>query len=665
MITVYRPEIDGLRTISVMLVILHHLGWTLFSGGYIGVDVFFVISGYLITNVVMSEVKEGRFSFSNFYKRRVIRLAPAYFLVLLVVSIIGAALMLPAELVNYFESVKYSTVFLANFYMWKEVGGYFAANADVIPLLHLWSLAVEEQFYVLWPFTFIFLYKVIPQRFFLGFMLVIAILGVCISEWGVYSYRAAAYYLMPTRAYELLMGALLVFLPQRNWRGTTRNVMGLVGLALIFLAAITYTTGKMFPGVNGVLPCLGAALVLVFCSGANDLCGRLLASAPMTMVGRISYPAYLWHWPIIAFLNVYLVKIDLIVGLGVIIFTLLISAMTYYYVESPAKRFNKKAAGSVVVLGFLLPATVFVGAAFVAGQQAGWPDRFQDSINKKSEALLSYSHKVRGRCNEGNVVNPLPADRCVLGIKNRPVDFLMIGDSHANHFTGMVDVIAKDAGLRGYDITQSNTVFLPYTKSFYFQDGERVEYKNFEARNNTLIKKIEEDGYRAVVLAGSFATHYNSGDFEAASEDAKGTKVFEQQFEEAVRLIQTAGAVVVVVKGNPLLGDIPADCPLVNARFGFSNRCDVALQTHQAYFRKWDALLKVLSLKYPKMVVIDPAEIMCNQKDCLSEIDGLPLYRDGNHLNHLGSELIGRRYIEKFGNPLLSIRDVSEGEQND
>lgn len=166
----YRPEIDGLRTISVMLVILHHLGWSFIPGGYIGVDIFFVISGYLITKIVTQEIRENRFSIGQFYKRRIIRLAPALITVLIATSIVSLIIMLPAELINYFNSVIYASLFSANFYMWKEVGGYFGAQAEFIPLLHLWSLAVEEQFYIFWPIVLLLVLRFIRIRFIWLFM---------------------------------------------------------------------------------------------------------------------------------------------------------------------------------------------------------------------------------------------------------------------------------------------------------------------------------------------------------------------------------------------------------------------------------------------------------------------------------------------------------------
>ena len=210
----YRPEIDGLRAVAVLLVILHHLGLSALSGGYIGVDVFFVISGFLITKIISKEIQDGTFSLGNFYKRRVIRLAPAYFLVLTTTTLVSMAIMLPAELLAYFKSVVYSTLFSANFFMWQEVGGYFGVLADKVPLLHLWSLAVEEQFYIFWPLALFGLYKLIKPKYIWLIIAVSVLGGLYISEYGVTHYRAAAYYLMPTRAFELLIGALIAVMPR-------------------------------------------------------------------------------------------------------------------------------------------------------------------------------------------------------------------------------------------------------------------------------------------------------------------------------------------------------------------------------------------------------------------------------------------------------------------
>lgn len=192
----YQPHIDGLRAVAVLLVILHHLGdWAATRGGYVGVDVFFVISGFLITSIIRKELEAGTCTFGGFYKRRVIRLAPAYFTVLLATTIAAVLWMLPAELLGYARSMAASSLFLANFHMWKEIGDYFGAEAHTAPLLHLWSLAVEEQFYLFWPVALLLGHRLLGNRRMPWVVGAVAIAGVLASQWGVARYPAAAYYL--------------------------------------------------------------------------------------------------------------------------------------------------------------------------------------------------------------------------------------------------------------------------------------------------------------------------------------------------------------------------------------------------------------------------------------------------------------------------------------
>lgn len=651
----YRPEIDGLRAISVMLVIFNHLGWSVFSGGFIGVDVFFVISGYLITSIVYKEILAGEFSFTGFYKRRVLRLAPAYFIVLIAVTIASIVVMLPAEILNYFKSVAYSTAFMANFYMWREVGGYFGSNADVIPLLHLWSLAVEEQFYIFWPFVLLLLVKCFRKPFIFPLLLVGLIFSIAISEYGVKHYISASYYLMPTRIFELMIGAILIFLPKVTFGRITSMLLSLIGLCLIFFTAVTYKSDMYFPGLAAVLPCLGAALILQFSDSRINVVGRLLSTPAMVRIGKLSYPAYLWHWPIIAFINIYEIVINWQVGGLIIIATLFLSQITYSYIEKPIQNLKKYSSMKVIGFGFLMPALALFSFSAYAKSEKGWPQRFSKSLDMKSEALLSFPNVIRGRCNEGNVENPMPPDQCVLGIKNRPVDFLLVGDSHANHFTGMLDVMAKDAGLRGYDITQSNTIFLPDTQSFYKVNGAKVEMERFALRNKILVKKIRDTHYKAVILGAAFTEHYNGGNFEVLGGNIASRKVFEIKLAQAISLIQDAGSIAVIINDTPELGSIHADCTLKNERFSRSDNCDVNLHDQLKNAGAWNAVLNRLVQKYPKLMIIDPTKVICDQERCVSQIDGIPLYGKGSHLNQIGSELVGHKYISQFGNPLLPL----------
>lgn len=612
-------------------------------------DVFFVISGYLITKIIAAEMRQGSFSLKNFYKRRIIRLAPAYFLVLAVTSLASMIVMLPAELLAYFKSVVFSTLFSANFFMWREVGGYFGVLSGKVPLLHLWSLAVEEQFYIFWPLVFLGLYKLTKPKYLLVIIAILALIGLWVSEWGVTNYPAAAYYLMPTRAFELLIGALIAVMPRVQLNPREANGTTLLGMALIMVPALTYSTESSFPGVKALFPCFGAALIIAFANHRNDWVGRILSTRPLNFVGRISYPAYLWHWPLIVFLNIYLIEINVYVAAGVLATTLLLSMLTFWYVEKPAKTAQSFKFIRVAGFGFVLPAVAFLSFSVFAEVNSGWPYRFDKSLNIKSEAVLSYSNKIRGRCNEGNVENPLPPDECILGVDKPGVDILLIGDSHANHVTGMIDIMAKDAGLRGYDITQSSTIYLPDAHFFEDKIG-RKEKLAFYARNQAIKNKLNNRKYKYVVLGGKFSRALE-GLYSLSEDGTKTNGVFHDQMEKAIQEIIKTEAIVYIVKGLPYYTFEVQDCDLNNQRFNLKNNCNLSTKEYESQFNEWSIFLNYLVKKYPMVKIIDPALIVCDKNICFSELDGIPLYKDRSHLNYIGSKLIGELYIKKFGNP--------------
>ncbi len=244
----YQHHIDGLRALAVILVILHHLGdWAGLSGGYVGVDVFFVISGFLITSIVKAEIEAQRFSFGGFYRRRIIRLAPAYFTVLITTTIAALVWMLPAEMIAYARSVAASSLFIANFHMWREVGGYFGAASETTPLLHLWSLAVEEQFYFFWPLILSFAHRLLGMRWMALLVIATTLVGIVISQWGVVRFPAAAYYLLPTRFFELSAGAALAYLPVAKAGRLPWTAVSACGFGLILYASVSYGRETLFP----------------------------------------------------------------------------------------------------------------------------------------------------------------------------------------------------------------------------------------------------------------------------------------------------------------------------------------------------------------------------------------------------------------------------------
>jgi len=645
----YRPEIDGLRFLAVILVILHHLEISLFSGGFIGVDVFFVISGYLITSILFKEAANGGVSFADFYKRRVVRLAPAFFVVVLFASIAAYVLMLPSEIVAYAESLVSSVFFVANFYMWNEIGGYFVDNAAKTPLLHLWSLSVEEQFYIVWPFAImalVFLKKRVPI---FPVVLIVTVVGALFSEWGVRNYLAASYYLLPTRFFELSAGGMLAFLPVLSRTNMLFRILPWIGLFMICYSAIYYTPSMLFPGFSGAVPVIGTAILIRYLQ-VESLLGKVFSSSGFVALGKVSYPAYLWHWPVIAYLNIMNVPISFWVGVIVVASTFAFSFMTYFWVEKPASKFRSSRPLKVILLGFVIPVVVSLVFVFQVQKTEGIPERFPDSLVEKSNAIGSWASRIRGACHNGYLAGLASEDECVLGQKREVVDFLLIGDSHANHFTGMMDVFASGAGLRGYDSSQSNTIYLPGVDRVYSKSGQEKIHKQFKSRNEAWTELIKNNDYKAVVLGGSYAIHYGSDSFIYNNE--RGREAFRDAFRNALRVIDDADALAFVITGSPILIETDYDCGLINERFGKNLPCKYPRSRHDEKFEEWVAFVSQLKQEFPRVIFIDPVAVLCDDDYCYAELDGLPFYHDGNHLNYIGSQEIGRRYMQEFGNPL-------------
>ena len=303
----YRREIDGLRAVAVIPVILFHAGFQTFSGGYVGVDVFFVISGYLITSIIITEMEKGTFSLAHFYERRARRILPALFLVMLVCLPLAWLWLVPNDMKEFSKSLRYVSGFISNFLFYKQ-SGYFDTAAELKPLLHTWSLAVEEQYYVFFPLLLMITWR-LGIRWTVGILGLVAIVSLGYAHRDSFHNPAAGFYLLPTRFWELLIGALVAFyfFTRNNSRTTATHAssimsqsFGLAGLLLIVYAVFEFDRTTPFPGLYALVPTLGTALIIVFANEKN-LVGRFLANRALVGIGLISYSAYLWHQPLFAF----------------------------------------------------------------------------------------------------------------------------------------------------------------------------------------------------------------------------------------------------------------------------------------------------------------------------------------------------------------------------
>ncbi len=331
----YRPDIDGLRAVAIVPVLLFHAGVGAFSGGFVGVDVFFVISGFLITGLIRHEMDSGSFSIANFYERRIRRILPALFAMMIVTAALSAWLLLPGDLADFGKSVAGTSLFASNFLFWQE-SGYFAPAAEETPLLHTWSLAVEEQFYILFPLFLAFVASR-PGKPYVAATVAVVVPSFLLSVAGVAFARDAAFYLAPFRAWELGLGALLalgVVRPSHDVR--VRNAAALAGAAAIAWSVFQYSAGTAFPGAAALLPCVGAAAIIWAGSGGHNLVGDALSWRPVVLVGLVSYSLYLWHWPLLALGRYYAVRDLTAVETTVVLAVAALAAVaSWRYVERP------------------------------------------------------------------------------------------------------------------------------------------------------------------------------------------------------------------------------------------------------------------------------------------------------------------------------------------
>jgi peptidoglycan/LPS O-acetylase OafA/YrhL len=350
----YRPEVDGLRALAVIAVILFHTGLETFSGGFVGVDVFFVISGYLITSILLAQMQAGKFHLSNFYERRIRRILPALFLVMLVSTIAAFCILQPPDLIDFGRSLIAVPLFIANFHFWNT-GGYFGTELDLTPLLHTWSLSVEEQFYVFYPLFLMIVFTIARQWVMIALIACGIILSLWSSNYLTNLHFETAFYLPFTRIWELLLGAVAAFAPRADarWPNWLGSITSLLGLGLVLYAILAFDSTTRFPGLAAVVPTFGTFLLLIS-RDRHSFIFRLLTLKFIVYVGLLSYSLYLWHQPIfVYFRHLGLPDYSIIFGL---ILTFVFSVLTFHFVERPFRR-----------LSFLTPTRLFQIAAATSG----------------------------------------------------------------------------------------------------------------------------------------------------------------------------------------------------------------------------------------------------------------------------------------------------------
>ena len=423
-----RPEINGLRAIAVLSIVFYHLGFSSFSGGYVGVDVFFVISGYLITRMLAVEMEQnGRIDFRRFYLRRMRRLLPAFFFTLCLTTVCAILFLSPRVLDKYGSSLLHSLFSISNIYFFTE-SGYFDIAASLKPLLHTWSLGVEEQFYLIWPFIFFIAYY---QRSLMPlFIAILGLFSLYFAHLLLYSNPTAVFYMTPFRVFEFALGGILVWFTQYKLQNARYlDLIFIFGIALIIFSIATFDNKTLFPGVNALIPCAGTALCIY--AAEDSSCGVILKNKILVGIGLISYSLYLIHWPLIVFYKHITFKdeLNILDSLALIAGTGLAAVFMFLIIESPYRRIKESNSSFLFIFALLSISICFISlslSGFFGLKGQSWAiDKHYLQLESKNNTGKKYRFHIRQKMCEAK-----GWENCDVLVKDK-INVLVVGDSHA------------------------------------------------------------------------------------------------------------------------------------------------------------------------------------------------------------------------------------------
>jgi peptidoglycan/LPS O-acetylase OafA/YrhL len=620
----YRPDIDGLRALAILPVVFFHAGASWLKGGFVGVDVFFVVSGYLITSLIVHEFAAGGFSIASFYERRVRRIFPALFTVVLCSSIAAALILSPTEFEAYGRSAVASALFGSNILFWSE-SGYFDAPAEIKPLLHTWSLAVEEQFYIVFPLFLLAVRRLFRARYAVALAPVVAV-SFLASAWYVWSAPYSVFYLAQFRAWELLLGSLLAVgaIPPAQSR-LAREIGSATGVALIVFSSIAYSKDSVFPGAAAALPCLGALLVVhAGSSGDVTLMGRLFSTRPVVFVGLISYPLYLWHWPLLVFAR-HLVWRELTAAEtgAVLMLSLVLAGLTWRFIERPLRRrgnssatrrrvFAGAAASVLASATFGLLATALPNAIARQADYVGQHVRGKEDYRERS-CFMDLDQSYGQWSRHGSCLTDNGAPRTVL----------IWGDSYAAHY---LPGLATNPAAAAFNFVQYSAASCPPVLEARVPWAPKCQ--DFNSHLEDVLARYRID---TAVLAARWERYW-------------GTSVRPSLLAETIAYLRARGIAVVLVGQGP--------------SFGFSDPGEYVFRTGQQRSpskpgRQINSDLRAI---FGYSAFFDPNEFLCPDGTCMVIRGRRLLYLDSGHYSTYGSELISASLLSAIEAGSRSVR---------
>lgn len=646
----YRAEIDGLRAVAVIPVIFFHAGFHLFRGGFAGVDVFFVVSGFLITRIIRSELKSGRFSIWQFYERRIRRILPALLLVIVCSTPFAWLWMFPDELEDFGNSQLATLAFVSNFYFWAT-GVYFGLANELKPLIHTWSLAVEEQFYLLFPLLLVLASR-LKDLHLAMLLFATGVASFVLAEFLPSYHSDAVFYLLPTRIWELACGALVAVLPRSGlMTDRWRNAAGLAGLGLLIAVFFWLDPTLPFPGRYALLPVVATCIVIRFAT-AQTTAGQILGSAPLRGLGLISYGAYLWHQPVLALARTrWLDALTTTQLLTVIALSLVLAAISWKLIEQPFR--NRSTVGRPLLFSSLAALTAlaaFSGLAFHVGH--GYDRRINEAAREQlrwADDKSPYGSKCHA--DQNNQITPATA--CRYGSKDG-IPIYVWGDSHA---VSIAWQLSEVLGPKGYEIVHFTHSACPPLNLKTTQGSCKTFNRATEAFLNNLPKGA------IIVIASRWTTGFGAGEFdnqEGGIEPFTGNrlspprfvpsdanlKLYGELYRAEIQKLIASGHRVLLVYQVPEVGwNVPQRLAR-EAQFGVV-RSGPLSTSYEVYQRRTGEIHGQLSIlpNSPGLIRLRPNRLFCDPdvaQRCYAQRNGVPLYSDDDHLNSAGARLVAK-----------------------
>jgi len=635
----FRPDIEGLRALAVLLVMFYHLEIPGITGGFIGVDVFFVLSGFVITQLLMRNLEQGKFQFRDFYARRIRRLVPIFLLVSTVTFFAISPFYIGDAYYIFAKSWIASLIGLSNIFYFQELSQYFSPASKSLSLLHTWSLAVEEQFYFIWSLGLFLMLRFGNGKSYLLYFVLLFIAALALSIYMAYQLPTAAFYLLPARLFEFLLGtgvALYVHrLPKLN--RVIAEVLAWLGFLLILATGLLLDKHDVFPGLNALWPTLGTALIIYVGSQQQKASLiRLLSLPVMVFIGGLSYSLYLWHWPPIAFMHYQLIEITWHYQLLVIAATFICAWLGFHLVEDRFRRlpWSFKRTFFTFVFGPLIVIWLIQSTIRIA-------DDLSFRIPQERRAIYEIiennnTTSMYKRCFKGPFVDFNKTEACLFGQKTADgsPNAALIGDSHAISALGMIETLIEGSDTYFLLVTQASTAFFPtaISEQLFKHDDEKRN------RNIALSEYLTKNQHLTVFLGGVWGGY-------------TGSEQGRQYLLETLAWLKQRGHKVVFIGDVAVLPSSDfAGCLLKNRK-----DCSFDVESNHRVHENFLQFKTTASKAHPDVIWLDPYPLLCDEVSCQSVLNGVPLYRDESHLNNVGAKEIGKEYIKQLGNPLISL----------